>query len=179
MARRRSTPVVELYGSPRSGRRAGRHRDPRPHLRHTPDIRSPVTPKKETRIRCTGFSLSCLSDRKVGARDAGCSAAGSVARSLQVDSCNVTPKRRKLVFRIRAGLKSLAWRAADPAWLARKWLSGQGNTGSDEKLTALLPTYRTIRMRGLAAELQPILKCRFVGRLIVSNHNPSPAYETS
>lgn len=85
----------------------------------------------------------------------------------------MTPKRSILAPRIRAGLKSIAWKAAYPAWLLRESLAREVRAGTADRLTVLIPTYSKARMRSLESELRPILKCRFVDRLIVSNHNPT------
>ena len=80
---------------------------------------------------------------------------------------------RELICGLRARLKSLAWRVAYPAWLVRENLAGEVSAATDDKFTVLIPTYSAKRMRGLASELQPLLKCRFVDQIIVSNHNPA------
>jgi len=58
------------------------------------------------------------------------------------------------------------------AWIANGRFGRNISINSPDKLTVIIPSYPPERVRNITPQVHSILKCDFVEKIIVSNHNP-------
>jgi glycosyltransferase involved in cell wall biosynthesis len=58
------------------------------------------------------------------------------------------------------------------AWIANGHFGRNISINTSDKLTVFIPSYNIERVRNITPQVQSILKCDFVEKIIVSNHNP-------
>jgi hypothetical protein len=74
---------------------------------------------------------------------------------------------------VRRKLKPVVFRA----WMAYGYVAPRITLPGAEKLTVLIPSYSVERVPYVKANVRFLLKCDFVERVIVSNHNPETRIE--
>lgn len=62
-------------------------------------------------------------------------------------------------------------------WYLSGYISRQISINSPQKVTLLLTFYNPIRMKYINSQIRNILKCTFIEKLVISNHNPTITIE--
>lgn len=69
-------------------------------------------------------------------------------------------------------IKSIKHLLKNLLWIMKGYIGRQLTINTPHKVTVLITYYNPIRMTNLNHQIRNILKCNFVEKLIVSNHNP-------
>lgn len=69
-------------------------------------------------------------------------------------------------------LRTLAKRVGHALWVVNGRLASRIELEVRQKATVIIPTYSAERVRGVAAMVRSVLRCAFVEKVNVSNHNP-------
>ncbi|MEL7035792.1 MAG: glycosyltransferase family A protein [Cyanobacteria bacterium J06592_8] len=68
----------------------------------------------------------------------------------------------------RSGLRELLYQK----WSLERYISSPLDLETDKKVTIIVPSYHASRARNLEPLIRMALKCNFVEKIIISNHNP-------
>jgi hypothetical protein len=69
-------------------------------------------------------------------------------------------------------IRKIKYRLKMMFWVANGYLGKRFGLNSPQKATVLITYYRPVRMEHINHLLRNIFKCNFVGKVIISNHNP-------
>ena len=74
-------------------------------------------------------------------------------------------------------IKKISSKASYYIWLLNSYIAGKQSSDTQNKAVAILASYHIERMKNIEPLVRSILKCDFIKKIILSNHNPNVLIE--